>query len=60
MQLLPVTEGRVNQLAMMGLLPSPAASGTTSWQSAWPLLLLVVVLFAVLPLAWSLGKNQGH
>jgi hypothetical protein len=50
----------VNQLAMMGLLPSPAATGTTSWQAAWPLMLLVVVIFAVLPLAWALGKNRGR
>jgi hypothetical protein len=50
----------VNQLAMMGILPSPAATGTTSWHSAWPLMLLVVVIFAVLPLAWALGKNHGR
>jgi hypothetical protein len=51
------TEVDVNQLALMGLLPSPAATGSSSWHAVWPLVLLVMVLFAVLPLARLFGKH---
>jgi hypothetical protein len=49
----------VNQLAMLGLLPSPASASSTSWHAVWPLVLLVMVLFAVMPLAWAFGKHGG-
>ena len=50
----------MNQLAMMGLLPSPAATGTTSWHAVWPLVLLVMVLVAVLPLTRVFAKEGGQ
>lgn len=50
----------MNQLAMMGLLPTPSGSGMPPWHSAWPLLLVVIVMMGVMPLAWALGKNRGR
>lgn len=55
-----LTEERVNQLAMLGLSPSPAAHGLASWQPAWPLLLMVLVMMAVLPLARIFSKSGGQ
>jgi hypothetical protein len=43
---------------MLGLLPSPALNGSTSWHAVWPLVVLVMVLFAVLPLAHLFGKRD--
>lgn len=50
----------MNQLAMMGLLPSPAATGMTAWPAVWPLVLLVLVLVLVLPLARVFAKEGGQ
>jgi hypothetical protein len=44
---------------MMGLLPSPAAQAM-SWQSIWPLVLLVVALCAAVPLAYAFNRNRRH
>jgi hypothetical protein len=50
----------VNQLALMGLLPSPAATGAGPGHAVWPLVLLVIVMFAVLPVVWVFGKDGGR
>ena len=49
----------MNQLAMMGLLPSPAAQAM-SWQSIWPLVMLVVALCAAIPLAYAFARQRSH